>query len=273
MVRLVLACLALGVGFGVQAQNGLPPLAGARSAGLAYNRVLFQDINSTFGNQAGLAFLEGWGLTAQVEQRFIQSDIRSFAFGGAIPSALGTFAASVHYYGVELYNEQRFGLAYARQLFEGFSIGAQFDLISFRIPEYGNKLIPTFELGLQARILPELRMGFHLYNPIRTEVVQEELLPTLIAVAAAYEPSSKVSLMVEVEKDIDRPVRIKGGIEYYVLDILPIRLGGATQPASFTFGFGLHLNGGFRVHTASAWDPLLGFSPALSLDYTRVQPE
>ncbi len=269
MSRLFAGLLAVCIGWGANAQNGLPPSAGARGVALGYSRVLFQDINSTFGNQAGLAFLEGWGLTAQVEQRFIQSDIRSYAFGAAVPTSLGTFSANVQYYGVELYNEQRFGLAYARQLFEGFSLGAQFDLINFRIPEYGNKMIPTFELGIQARILPELRMGFHLYNPIRTEVVQNELLPTLISVAAAYEPSSRLRLLLEVEKDIDQPVRIKGAVEYYALDVLPIRIGGATQPAAITFGFGLHLHGGFRVHTASAWDPLLGFSPALSLDYTR----
>lgn len=253
-------------------QNGYPPSGGARGVAMGFTGVVFQDIHSSFRNQAGLAFLEGWSVMAQVEQRFITSDIRMAGLAAAVPTSVGTFGLNIQYYGVSLYNEQRFGLNYAMQLAEGFSLGAQFDLFSIRIEEYGQKWFPTFELGFQAAITSDLRIGGHVFNPLRIEVVQEELIPTIISAGLSYAPGDQALLVLEIEKDIDRPVRVKGAIEYFLLDRLPIRLGIATQPASITFGIGFYFSKNIGVQAASAWNSLLGFSPSFSADYTHYKP-
>ncbi len=272
MRHLIILALALFCFQSTFAQNGYPPSAGARGVAMGFTGVLFQDIHSTFRNQSGLAFLEGWSIMAQVEQRFITSDIRMAALGTALPTNAGTFGLNFQYYGVPLYNEQRFGLNYAIRLAEGFSIGAQFDYFGISIEEYGQKWFPTFEIGFQASITKELRIGGHVFNPIRVEVVQEELLPTLIQAGISYAPKEQVLLILEVEKDIDRPIRVKGALEYFLLDRLPIRVGVATQPAAITFGLGFYLTKGLGVQAASSWDSLLGFSPSFSLDYTQQKP-
>ncbi len=239
---------------------------------MGYTGVMFQDIHSSFRNQAGLAFVEGWSVMAQVEQRFISSDIRMAGLATAFPTSAGTFGLNAQYYGVSLYNEQRFGLNYAMKLSEGFSIGAQFDLFGIRIQEYGQKWFPTFELGFQANLTSNLRIGAHLFNPLRVEVVQEEFLPTIIQAGLSYAPGDQALLVLEIEKDINRPVRVKGAVEYFLLDRLPIRVGVATQPAAITFGLGFYFSKSIGVQAASSWNNLLGFSPSFSADYTHQKP-
>ncbi len=259
--------LALAMALPLGAQNGTPPTAGARSLGMGGTGVSFTDINSIFSNQAGLSSLEGFTATAFSENRFLVSEIRTFSLGAALPTASGTFGLSLHYFGFDAYNEQRIGLAYARPLFDKLSLGAQFLLLNTRIPEYGNKALPTFELGLLAEVLPEVNFGIHLSSPARIEVVDEENLPTVLRLGFSYLPSDKLQLLAEVEKDIDYPARARFGVEYRAVEALFLRFGIATEPTSMSFGLGLQLENSLRLNVASSYHQVLGFTPGASITY------
>jgi hypothetical protein len=249
------------------AQNGVSPVGGTRAIGMANVGATFTDINSLFSNQAGLAMLENITATAFAEQRFQVSELQSVTAGAAIPTNSGTFGISVNYFGFEDYNEQRAGIAYARKLMDKLSIGAQVLLLNTQIPEYGNNANVTFELGLLAQLLPQLNLGLHLYSPIRVALTPDEYLPTVYKLGLNYMPSDNLSLLAEVEKDIDYPVRTRVGAEYQLLDLLRLRIGVATAPVNLSFGLGYQVSKGLSLDIASYYHEILGFSPAAGITY------
>ena len=253
----------------LNAQNGAPPAAGARAVAMGQTGATFTDINSIFANQAGLAHLESMAITAYGEQRFLVSEIRSIGLGAALPTASGTFGLTLHYFGFDQYNEQRIGLAYGRKLLEKLSIGAQFLMLNTRIPEYGNKAVFTFEVGALAELLPQLNLGFHLFSPARIQVTNEDNLPTVLKLGLSYLPSDKLTLLAELEKDIDYAARAKFGVEYQIAEPLFLRLGAATQPTSMSFGLGYALPNGLRLDIASSYHQVLGFTPAAGIIFNK----
>ena len=83
----------------------------------------------------------------------------------------------------------------------------------------------------------------------------------------SYTFSEKVIVAVEVEKDIDYPVRIKSGVEYEAADHFFIRGGVASNPVDLTFGFGYAFKK-IKLDLGSAYDRNLGWSPHFSLIFS-----
>ena len=267
LMKPVLTAILLFVALLSSAQNGLPPNAGAKGAAMGNISAAFQGIYSAFSNPAGLATLPHWGVAAMGEQRFLIPEIRSVAAAGAVTSGIGTFGVHLHYFGLEEYNEQRLGLLYARPLFEYLSLGISLDLLNTRIPDYGSQLSATGSVGLQVKLADPLWLGVHLFNPFRIRRNNGEYYPTLLRAGFSYQASERVLLCGEAEKDIDFPLRWKGGLEYRLLDVLSLRGGFSTQPAQGTFGASLSWKTGLSLDFAFQWNQLLGWTPAFSIIY------
>lgn len=263
----LLTLVFLLIGWMASAQNGAPPVAGARGAAMGNAAVTFTDIYSAFSNQAGLGLLEQSAIAVTGEQRFLLNEIRSISAAAAYPTTSGTIALTANYFGFDDFNEQRFGLAYGRKLFDQLSIGAQFVALNTRIPEYGNNTVFTFEIGVLSEILPDLTLGAHIYSPVRIELVPDEDLPAIFNLGLAYHPSEKVTLNAQVEKADEYPARVRAGVEYQLIDPLYLRVGIVTDPSVFSFGLGLQLDNGLAIDVASSYQQLLGFTPTVSLIY------
>ncbi|HMQ49735.1 MAG TPA: hypothetical protein PKA00_19880 [Saprospiraceae bacterium] len=269
------SCLILLLFFtlSLYSQNGAPPSSGARGIGMGGVGLTFKDINSLFANPAGLSYLEGVAATVMAEERFLVAEIKSVSAGGAIPTQSGTYGLSLNYLGFEGYNEQRLGLAYSRKLLESLSIGGQFIVLNTRIPEYGSNIVATFELGFLLGLFPNLDLGFHVFSPLRVNILPDEQLPTVFRLGLGYQPSEKVKLLAEVEKDIDYLTRVKMGLDYKIIKPLYLRLGMATEPTLLSFGLGLQLESGLLIDVASQYHQVLGFTPAISLTYQGSKKE
>lgn len=252
----------------LSAQNGIPQNAGARGAAMGNASLTFTDINSIFVNQAGLAYLENLSFTVYGERRFLVADgLNSFSFGAAYPhKAIGTIGLSFNFFGYDKYNEQKIGLAYARQLFKKMSIGAQFNYIATRIGEYGAAHSFTFEIGILAQITKHFHLAAHAFSPARIELPNGDALPSIFKLGIAYMPSEQVRITAELEKDLINPFNGRFGLEYHPIDILYIRTGFATNPFLFSFGMGLKMKG-LKIDIASSYHIVLGFSPCLSVSY------
>ncbi len=240
----------------------------ARSIAMGGTGINFQDANSIFHNQAGLAYLDTWQGIINAESRFIRSPINNFGVGAILPSDFGTFGLVLHHFGIEAFNNQKIGLAYGRKLAKGFSLGAQFDFINVNIPEYGSKGTVTFEMGVQATITKEIRLGVHVFSPRNIEFVEDFTIPTIYKAGIIYTPSSKTFLSLELEKDLDFPLRIRTGLEYRFIDAFYMRVGTATAPSLVSLGLGVKVPSGLQVDIASAYHQVLGITPSLSMTYT-----
>lgn len=267
--KLTFSIFCLLLSFSLLAQNGRPPIAGARAAGLGGVGVAFEDNHSVFANQAGMAWTDDLSVTLVGEQRFLLSSIRSVAAGAIIPSKAGHFGVNFHHLGSKAYSEQRVSLGYARKLMDNFSIGGSFVYLNTSIPDYGSKSVFTFELGLMARFSKQLNMGVHIFNPLKVNVISGENLPSILNLGLQYTPSDRVRIFAEVEKDIDFKLRTRWAVEYELVEHLNLRFGVATQSVEVSFGVGYQFKGGWIIDIASTYHETLGFTPTIGVIYLR----
>ncbi len=244
---------------------------GGRQAAMGSTAVTFSDAFSVFSNQAGLARITNFTAGIYAENRFMLKDLSLFAVALAIPTKGrgGTFGVGVTYFGNNLYNERQLNLAYGRQLFKDLNMGIDLDYVGISIADYGTANAFTFGLGVQYTIVPKLVAGAHVYNPLRWHFTdfEEDKLPSVVNVGLAYLPSNKVTISVDAEKNMDKSLLLKAGVEYNIVEKLSLRAGITTEPVAASFGIGLNL-GNLRIDLANSFHPVLGYSPHFGLIYT-----
>lgn len=270
------------------AQN-VPHVFGARAAGLGNAAVNEQSAFSVFANQAGLASVEGTTAAVYLENRFLISELQLGGIVVALPTKSGTFGIGANYYGFETFSQQHFSLSYGRKLFEDkLDIGASFDYLLFNMAEYGNASGITFGLGAQYQIEERIRVGVHLFNPIRVELTDnpfaDDYLESTMKFGLNFEPSDKVEIVLEALKTVHFPAEFRGGIEYYPVDKFVVRGGFATLPSALvedrfggdlallSFGIGVNLKA-IQIDLASRFHPQLGHTPSISLIWKSQKNE
>jgi len=245
--------------------------AGGRAAGVAGATVTYKDIWSAFHNQAGLAYLKNFSAGAFNETSFLMSELSTRGVAVALPvNDLGVFAVSLSYYGFNLYNEKKIGLAYAKSFGEKISAAIQVDYLGTSISEgYGSNSAFTVEAGFRAEIFPKLFLGAHVFNPVRAKLADydKEKIPTVLKGGLSYLFSEKVTVSIESEKDMDADNIFKAGAEYHIVKILYVRGGISTNPTKTSFGFGIDLDA-FKFDIAASYHQQLGYTPNVSLMYS-----
>jgi hypothetical protein len=242
---------------------------GGRAAGMGNATVALYDFWAVSHNQAGLANITSPAAGVYFENRYQVKELSLGAGAFVLPASSGVFGLSFTYFGFELYNETKVGLAYARNFGDRFSAGVQLNYHNTGIGEdYGNQGNLTAELGFIFKITRQLSLGAHLFNPGQTKIgdYADERIPTIFRTGISYQFSDKVIVAAETEKNINDPLIFKAGIEYRVIDMLYLRGGLGTNPATNAFGFGLEL-GNLNIDFATSFHYILGYSPQLSFVY------
>lgn len=263
-IHLLLLCIFCSLGK-LNAQHDAQISVGARGAAMGQTGVNFTDINAVFGNPAGLAILPQFSAALVGSRPFTLTDINHFAVGAAYPSSSGTFALVAQYFGLQEYNEQRLNFAYARKLVKGLRMGAHLSVLNTQIPSYGRTTQFTFGLGLQYQLYNKVNMAAYVFNPIQVQVNETEQLSTLYQLGMHYLPSKKLTINVEVEKNLNYKLRFKTGLEYQMASALYLRVGMATQPTLGTFGVGYQLKGGLQMDFAVSYHQVLGVTPVIGV--------
>lgn len=242
---------------------------GGRSASMANSSVCLQDVWAVQNNQAGLADLCKVEAGIYYENRFLLKELSLKDFAFALPVNAGVFGLDINTFGFSLYNENKFGLAYAKKLFNNFSLGIQLDYLYTHIAEnYGNKGELTFEVGLRAQIYKNLILAAHIFNPYRTKLsdYNNENIPSILKFGLLYIPVSRLNICAEAEKNIYYPMMLKCGLEYNIIKSIFVRTGISTNPVINTFGFGFNFSN-FKLDFSSSIHQVLGYSPQFSLSY------
>ena len=241
----------------------------ARSVALGGIGSVQTDVSALIGNQAGLASLESIEVSLTAERRFQSSALQYFAGSMVLPSSVGSFGLAIQRFGDGDFNQQLVGLAYSRKLLDVLSVGARFDYLQLRIKGYGRKGIATVEMGLQSQIIPELLIGFHVYNPLQVQLLDDEFLPTILHLGLRYGASDKVFLYGEIHKISDLMEGLSLGLEYEILERFSMRLGVRTQPQLVTFGIGYSFDTHYAIDVSSAVHPQLGVSSAGTVRFRK----
>ena len=183
-------------------------------------------------------------------------------------SANDGFGLEVLHSAIEVYGEQRFRAQYGRRLGEKFLLGGSADVLRVTAQEYGNATTFTFGLSILANPLPGLWIGARVHNPLQVEL-GDETIPAILRIGAAWKASNTLILLAETEKDLDRRVQVKAGIEYQPMSILVFRAGYRTEPARFGFGAGIRLKNGLAFDAGAEWHPTLGMTPTAMLVWRK----
>lgn len=243
---------------------------GARSAALGNASVPLSDVWASYNNQAGLAWLKHIEAGAYYENRFLLSSLSSQGLAVVVPfKKFGCFGLNFTRFGYIQYNENKFGLAYARSFGPVFSAGIQFNLHWIHIGMgYGELVTASGELSFQVKPKPQWVVAAHVFNPTRTPLAEynREKIPTIFRLGTSYAFHEKVLASTEIQADLDFTPTLRVGVEYHAIEQLFFRIGFSSNPISPSFGFGLKLKG-FMLDAAAAWQPVLGFSPQASLSY------
>jgi hypothetical protein len=243
---------------------------GSRSQAMCDASATVSDVFAAFNNQACLTQLIAPEAGMAVQNKFALKELSTLSAAFALPlkNNKGVFALSIGRYGYKLFNQNKVGLAYAKQLSQVFSAGVQVDYLNTHIAEgYGSRSSFTVEGGVLAS-LGKLKAGFQVFNPVNVKLADynDERIPVIVKLGMSYTFSDKLLASAELNKVINRSEIIKIAIEYHPVNALYIRAGVRTDPVQFTFGFGFKFQNFYADLSSGYYEPL-GYQPGLSLRY------
>lgn len=243
--------------------------AGARSAAMGMVSVSFPDSWSIHNNQAGMAFYNRPVAAFYYENSFLLKELGYQAAAFTLPTRYGVFGGNVAYTGDAVYNEANAGIAYSRAFGNHFAAGIQLDYLHTGLSnEYGSSGLATFEAGILAKLTSNLTFGAHVFNPLSRKVSAhcDERIPAIMRAGFTYTFSEALLLSAEVSKNSLQPIQFMAGTEYRFFKKGFARIGLATNPFKYTFGFGLEIKN-FTFDISSSIHEVLGYSPQVSLQY------
>jgi len=250
-------------------------LIGARASAMGNTAVTLSDVWASSHNQAALAGLKNSSAGIFFDNRFMLPELSIKGFALALPlKNSGVIAVSGTYFGYSLYNEQKAGLAFAKNLGAKISVGIQLDYLSTYIADdYGSRNTLAAEAGILAEPFDKFKIGVHVFNLTSAKLADydDERIPVIFRLGASYSFSEKVLLCAETEKDISTEANFKAGIEYHPIEQLYLRGGITSDPLLSSFGFGLKLKK-FTLDFSSSFHQTLGFTPQLALSYDFTKP-
>ena len=216
---------------------------GGRAAAMGGSSVASQGLWAMQNNPAGMAKLDKISFGLYYENRWLLPETAYKCGAFALPTKFGCLGLSFNQYGSSKYNENKFGLAYAKDFGRYLQIGLQLDYLLLKIGnDYGTFSAVTFELGLQSHVTDKLTLGTYIFNPVNfsfEQTLNHEKLPIVMRFGLAYQFTKDFIGQCEIEKDTEREgVSLRGGLEYEAVKHLYIRAGVQTNPGILSFGIG-----------------------------------
>lgn len=250
-------------------QSGFTTIGGANFLGYSRAGVNLSGIEAIYLNQAGLAEVKNFAIDISAEKRFNLEDFTNISIAGAKTFTFGTVGVLLSNFGFTEYNEQKFGVAYARKLNRNISLGGQFDLLRYNVDKLGSKNLFSFELGMQLKLSKDFSLATHIFSPGNIEVSESTEIGSRFRLGLMYKPSDKVFLLVELDKLIYRTLEYKVAVSYQAVKEMQIRLGINPSTEIYSFGVMLQFQDKYKLASAVAINNNLGNSPAISLQYNH----
>ncbi|AMR27226.1 hypothetical protein A0257_09025 [Hymenobacter psoromatis] len=265
------------------AQGNGPAGHGGRAQALGNaSAPLGGEVWAVANNAAGLGSLTRPTAGAYFENRYLIPGLNVAAVALALPlgvvepaagglparASRGVVGVEAQRFGGILYNETRVGAAYGYGL-GVVRVGGRLDALQVSLQDLGSRRALAASLGGQADILPQrLTLGVYLYNITQAKLAdyQDERVPTVLRAGLAYRPGKQVLLLGEAEKDVERAVGFKAGIEYLPTPAVAVRLGYASLSQQSTAGVGLRA-GDWQLDYAAGWHNELGLSQYFSVSW------
>jgi hypothetical protein len=148
------------------------------------------------------------------------------------------------------------------------SLGLKLNYIQYRAGSFGQKGMLTISMGGLAELTPTFSIGAHIMNINQPKVSEnnDERLPTKLILGIRYNPSKKVFITAELEKDIAYSPMFKMGVSYIPQEKFTFRTGYNLNPNAAFFGLGF-IHKHILLDYAFEYKMELGASNQASLGY------
>jgi hypothetical protein len=247
---------------------------GARSSALGNASTVLTDVFAYHHNPGALGFNTQGGVGVSYENRYLMRELQSQGITLVVPLKKGVISAGGQFYGYETFRTNRVGAGYSLKLTENLSAGVQLNYLNVRLDQfYGSKHTLTGEFGMMAKLGEKLSLGFSVFNLGRTKLseFQDDRFTTLMRLGAGYRLSKRLIFLLELENEITKKPRLKGGIEYSPSDMFYVRAGFQGAPIEFSFGFGAKWKK-FKLDLATHYHQQLGWTPSASMIFQFKDP-
>lgn len=252
------------------AQSSYDLFGSARADALGNGTTAFMSASGVHANPASRANVTDPVATFYAREGFGLSALRYGATHVTVPFGWGTLSSAASTFGFNDYREVHLSGGYARS----FRLGTTRSVHAGVTARYHHTSIDRFgsagTLGLNAgfvlSLLRSLRLGAHATNVNRGTLVENEPLPTTLAVGLSYRALQTVRVLADLFKDVRFPATVRGGLEVHPISALALRAGVTTSPTRFSGGVGIQL-GRLRADVAAEQHQELGWSPSASLQF------
>lgn len=232
--------------------------------------VTLQTPFAVFYNQAGLAGLERISAAVYYQQRYMTNDFEEMSGVVCLPLKTGTFAVSVWQTGITGFYENRFGLAFAKNLGPRLSSGLQFSYYMMDFPENGTtRGALLFEMGGRYEFSGKQTLGLHLFNPFGADLhstLNRRTLPTTLKIGAGFPLGDILKTYLAASGDLDGNYKLHGGFEFQPHEHFSLRGGLSGKPVNYAAGIGYRWNF-MKTDLAVSHHAVLGYSPSISLTF------
>jgi hypothetical protein len=244
---------------------------GAPYTGLGAYSYQFVDAFSTMDNQAALARLPAAEGGVYAEKRFLQEKLNSYSAVVALPTGMGGWGVSAHYFGTSEYNESQVGIAYGKKLGR-VDLGVQINYAMMQAAGYGSDGTVIVEVGTIWHITEKAHAGIHIYNPSGGKYGKQatEKMAWQYKAGGGYEVSENVLVSADIIKQEDKAVNLQVGMQYSLHNRFMLRAGIATAATAPWLGAGWTWKN-VRVDITGRYHPQLGITPGLLLLFSAKQ--
>jgi hypothetical protein len=224
---------------------------------------------SGYYNVANLAQLEKSGLGATFLNQFSMSEYSSAYVTGVYKQNTTAVGLTVSSQFNQIVRENRAQASYSKQINDQLYGGVSVNIHQLGVPNsaYQPNLFLTFNLGLTYYITQKFQVGFSTFNPNRTALQENfgERTRAQTRAGFALQLDKNLTWYTDFIVESEIPLNACSGLELRQKDFV-FRGGFSTLNRQLSFGFGFEkqsviLDAGFMYH------PVLGFSPALTLQY------
>ena len=213
-------------------------LMGARGAGLGYATVALTDDWALFNNIGGLSSVQSKTALFSFEVNPFLPGANRASAGIVLPTKPGTIGLGVFRFGDKLYSEQVLSAGFSNR-YGIASLGLKLNYIQYRAEGFGTHSTVGINFGGIAELSSKISVGAYIVNLNQPKLsTNNERLPVKLTTGVRFNPTEKVTIATEIEKDIDNTPIIKGGIEFNVYKKIQFRSGFNINPSSFHSGIG-----------------------------------
>ncbi len=237
---------------------------GARNESLARATVALNNSWALFYNPAGLVF-NHTEVLAGYQSKYTSLGINDGAFGFTFPINNTALGIGVSYFGDQLLSKSKVVAAVGHKIGKT-SLGIKTTYDQLRVDELGSKGFFYIDIGGQISISEEVILGMAInnLNQAKFDTLTLSSPNTLVQVGVNYHPHDKLTLLIQVEKDVSNPAVLRFGLEYLVSKNVAIRTGLTPSPTSAFAGIGFNMLK-MKLDVVGSFQQSLGWSGGVSI--------